>query len=130
MKNGKVKKILILSIIFFFMAVLYSSGVTSTGTGIKFGWREKFFGNKWIVSYMYYSGIREKMLTVDETEYLYLKVITNKGKITIEISDESGKIVFFEDDMKSGESKIEIKGTIKIKVIANGHSGGFEFRVK
>ena len=79
---------------------------------------------------MYYSGIREKKLTVNETEHLYLKVTTNKGNITIEIRDESGDIVFFKDDMKSGENRIELKGSIKAKVIASGHSGGFEFRVK
>lgn len=127
MKNKSAKKILLAIVILGIIAIAYSTGILSSGSGIKIGWKEDTFGDKWAASYFYYTGIREKKLTIKDNENLYMRVNTEKGKIAIEIQDMDGTIIYSKENIESSEIEISVVGTVKVKVVANGHKGGFEF---
>lgn len=123
-KKGIVTAIIVVIMVIF----LYTTGVLSIGSGIKFGWKENIGNDEWKASYWYFTGTREKELDIPKKNgTLHLNIKTSSGKISVKIIENDGEVLFSKDNIKSMEKTLFINGNVKIKVTAKGHRGSFEF---
>ncbi len=122
------KKVLLAVLVLAVLGVAFSVGLIPGRSGLRLGFVETSFGRNWKVSYLSYSGIREKKIISNHMEHLNMQVTTDQGEIAVEVKDRDGNVLFSEEHMKSMEREIAVKGTAKIRVVTKGHKGGFQFR--
>lgn len=84
------------------------------------GWHD------WSSSYVLLDGYMEHTIRSEREPQTYLvETETREGKISIEIKDRDGNVLFSKSDMGTDSFEVEIPGRVEIRVDVDGHRGSF-----
>ncbi len=101
-------------------------GISSRGSGLRVGYADSFHGNTWEARYALFTGYRERTVNISGgTATLHVNVTTNDGSFGLRVTDTEGNTLYEEAFADSRSFDIEIPGKVTVRVMGEGHSGGF-----
>ncbi len=125
--NTSLTKLLFTLLFLIIMFIVFNSfGLWTSRSGVRTSWSEHKNNKSWSAKYGYFSGYCEgKLKNGKENGTLHIESQTNSGSLKLEIKDTQGNVLFTIDELGDTAQIIEVPGTIKIKLIAEKHSGSF-----
>lgn len=82
--------------------------------------------NHWSGEYTFIDGFMQRNIWTAEEEGGFRIVIDKKeGKIGFEIKDESGVVIFRQEEMETGKYKVEASGKCRVRVTLEEYKGSF-----
>ncbi len=127
MKMPDKRTIITLAVVAVLMPLLAFSGKGESFSGIKLGYASSKSRTHWSASYAKLDGTMQKSLYPETEDYL-LTMVTNDGTITMTMTGEDGEICFSQEHIPTEEYPVTLKGTIRVKIHADGHRGSFSLK--
>lgn len=112
-----------------FAAWGFLGGVGTITSGTKMMYVTSAGRDYWSASYQYFDGFAQRNLWVPENADGFELVITSEeGSISVQITDESGAVIFEKENMQSGTYEVKATGKISVRMELEKHKGGFDIR--
>ncbi len=70
------------------------------------------------------SGTMQKNIHPKD-DVLHVEVKTESGRISIEINDADGNVIFDEIDIGTASFNVDVFGKVTVKIVADSHKGSF-----
>jgi hypothetical protein len=106
---------------------LGSAGTITSGT--KMMYVASAGRDYWSASYQYFNGYAQRNLWVSEGEDGFELVVTSEeGSMDIEIKDESGAVIFAQENIQTGTYEVKATGKVVVRIDFEKHKGGFDIR--
>lgn len=102
------------------------SGMTSSGSGLRMGWAESNTRNHWSATYAFHDGYQQRKInTRGASTTLKAEIVSSSGRIGLTITDESGAVIFDQQEIETSSFEVSIEGTVIVKIIGDDHKGSF-----
>lgn len=99
-------------------------GIGTQRSAVRVGYTGNDGWRNWSANYTLLDGWLQHTIR-PETDTVRVEVTTESGKISIEMKDTAGNVLFSENDIKTTSFEVEVPGKVVIKVEADNHKGGF-----
>ena len=107
-------------------AVILTSGLTSSGSGLQMGWVETNTSDYWSATYAFHDGYQQRTInTGGEPATLKVEIVSSSGELGMTITDENGNVIYQEDKIETSSFEIEIPGKVTVKITGEDHKGSF-----
>ena len=123
--KGKTGFIFLALAILIGVIVTYSSGVAHSRSATRIGYIGNNGWSNWSGTYELLDGKMRRTLHFDSPEYIKLETRTESGKLSVEIQDTAGNIVFSKIDIGTATYDVAVDGNIVITISADKHRGSF-----
>ncbi len=100
------------------------TGFASTRTALKIGYVGNNGWSSWSGSYITLDGNMKKTIH-PSGDTLDISVKTKSGKISIEIRDSGGNLIFDENDIGTKSFSVGVSGSVTAFIEAEDHKGSF-----
>ena len=106
---------------------LGSAGTITSGT--KLMYVTSAGRSYWSASYQYFNGYAQRNLWISEGDDGFELVVTSEeGSMDIEIKDESGAVIFSQENIQTGTYEVKATGKVVVRIDFEKHKGGFDIR--
>ncbi len=99
-------------------------GFASTRTATRVGYAGHNGWRSWSGSYILLDGTMQKSIHPKD-DILHVEVKTESGRISIEINDADGNVIFDEIDIGTASFNVDVFGKVTVKIVADSHKGSF-----
>lgn len=118
---------IIVVVLLFILATKF--GFTSYGSARKVLFFENKGINQWSANYFLLSGHLERNVDIGSNfKQMKVDVKTSKGSIGLKITDESGNVIFTDNNILTSTFEIKAEGRITIRIDAKSHKGSFSIK--
>ncbi len=126
-KSVKGSILLILAIVIFVTVVTYSTGIANSRSAWKIGYVGNNGWDTWSGHYTLLDGKMQRTLHFDNSNSkdIALVVKTESGKMSVEIKDKTGNVLFSQSDIGTISRSISVNGNIVVTITADKHKGSF-----
>ncbi len=109
------------------MLVGYYAGFSSARSAVRIGYVGHEGWGSWSASYAQLDGTMKKIIHPDG-DSLHISVRTESGSLSIEVKDREGNCLLDEENIGTGELKLDVPGQVEVRIEADAHKGGFDIR--
>ena len=57
-----------------------------------------------------------------------MEIETKQGRISIDVTDKKGTVIFSAEEIEPGEYPVVLEGTVEVRITAEKHVGSFAIR--
>ena len=80
----------------------------------------------WSAQYQYFDGWMQHSLTpAQEGQSLQIQGMTQSGRLSVQVTDQEGRTLFEQQELKNGLYTIPVQGRVKVRRTGESHQGGF-----
>lgn len=80
----------------------------------------------WSAQYQYFDGWMQHSLTpAQEGQSLQIQGMTQSGRLSVQVTDQEGRTLFEQQELKNGLYTIPVQGRVKVRLTGESHQGGF-----
>lgn len=80
----------------------------------------------WSAQYQYFDGWMQHSLTpAQEGQSLQIQGMTQSGRLSVQVTDQEGRTLFEQQELKNGLYTIPVQGRVKVRLTGKSHQGGF-----
>ncbi len=106
---------------------------TESFSGIRIGFVSGGGRREWTASYSLLDGqFRKKIypaITDSQEGIPYvMEIETKQGRISIDVTDKKGTVIFSVEEIEPGEYPVVLEGTVEVRITAEKHVGSFAIR--
>lgn len=119
---------IILAAVIIIMVVVLFTGLKSSGSSVRLLGSETSTDGSWSVKHFYLVGTEERTINIGESGVLRVDVTTSGGEITMELLDESGKVLLTQENMETTSLELTNirSGPLTVRFKAVRHRGSFK----
>ena len=115
--KGKIGIIFLIIAILVGVIVTYSTGFAHSRSAVRIGY---------IGRYERLDGKMRRTLHFDSNEEIRIDTTTASGKLSVEMQDTSGSVIFSKSDIGTASHSVTVSGKTVITITADNHSGSFK----
>ena len=104
----------------------FTSGIATSGSGLRVGWVENNSLNKWTANYAFFDGTRQRIVNADgNPAVLMADITTTSGDFGMTVTDEQGNVLFSQQGIETSTLELDIPGKVTVKITGDDHKGSF-----